>query len=65
MPDPTIFSVPDISCDHCVGAITEHVGAVSGVTAVDVDLSSKTVAVIGGVHDAIVAAIDDAGFDVA
>ncbi len=60
-----IFSVPAISCEHCVKAITEHVTPVPGVSAIDVDLATKTVAVTGGDDEAIVAAIDEAGYDVA
>jgi len=63
--DSTLFSVPDISCEHCVNAITAEVTAVDGVSAVDVDLEAKTVSVIGGDRAAIVAAIDEAGYDVA
>jgi copper ion binding protein len=59
------FTVPDISCGHCVDAITSEVGPLSGVTAVNVDLDTKTVTVTGGERDAIVAAIDEAGYDVA
>lgn len=63
--EPVIYSVPDISCDHCVNAITKEVTAVAGVTDVSVDLTAKTVAVSGGETAAVVAAIDEAGFDVA
>lgn len=63
--EPVIYSVPDISCDHCVNAITKEVAAVNGVVGLNVDLEAKTVAVSGGQRDAIVAAIDEAGFDVA
>ncbi|MDW3178629.1 MAG: heavy-metal-associated domain-containing protein [Acidimicrobiia bacterium] len=58
------YSVPDISCQHCVDAITTEVTKVEGVTDVTVDLDTKTVAVIGGDETAIVAAIDKAGYDV-
>lgn len=63
--EPTVYSVPDISCDHCINAITKEVTAVAGVTGISVDLAAKTVAVVGGEPDAVVAAIDEAGFDVA
>ena len=56
--------MPDISCQHCVDAITTEVTKVEGVTDVTVDLDTKTVAVIGGDETAIVAAIDKAGYDV-
>ena len=59
------YQVPDISCDHCVKAITEHVSPLAGVEQVEVDLASKSVTVVGGDDDSIVAAIDDAGYDVA
>lgn len=58
------FSVPDVSCDHCVNAITEGVSPLEGVESVDVDLAAKTVTVTGGEFGAIVAAIDEAGYDV-
>lgn len=63
---PTVhtFEVPGISCGHCVDAISSEVSALDGVTAVDVDLETKIVTVTGGHHDAIVAAIDEAGYDV-
>ncbi len=65
MTEPTLYSVPDISCEHCVSAITKEVTKVEGVTAVNVDLETKTVSVTGGQSEAIVAAIDEAGYDVA
>jgi copper chaperone len=65
MATPTTFNVPDISCQHCVDAITREVTAVSGVIDVAIDLDAKTVTVGGGDASAVVAAIDDAGFDVA
>lgn len=61
----TTYSVPDMSCQHCVDSITAEVSRVDGVTDVSVDLDTKTVAVVGGKHSALVAAIDEAGFDVA
>ena len=63
--DTHTYNVPDISCGHCVSAITEQVSAVADVTSVDVDLDTKTVTVVGGGAVEIVAAIDEAGYDVA
>lgn len=65
MSDTTTYAVPDISCQHCVDSITKEVGAVDGVRSVDVDLETKTVSVEGGEATAIIAAIDEAGYDVA
>jgi copper chaperone CopZ len=61
------FSVPGMTCGHCEAAIKQEVGAVTGVTGVDVDLATKDVVVTGTSldRDALVAAIDEAGFDVA
>lgn len=61
------YSVPGVSCAHCQAAITDGVGAVTGVQTVDVDLETKTVAVTGEPLDeeAIIAAIDEAGYEVA
>ena len=63
--DRRAYSVPGVSCEHCVTAITDHVLPLLGVESVDVDIEAKTVFVIGGDDGAIVAAIDDAGYDVA
>ncbi len=59
-----IFHVPAITCDHCVAAITSEVSAVATVSSVEVDLETKLVTVVGGERAAVVAAIDEAGFDV-
>jgi copper chaperone len=63
----TAYRVPDMSCAHCVTAVTDEVSKVRGVAAVDVDLAAKIVSVSGiDVDDAaVVAAIDDAGYGVA
>ena len=61
------LSVPGMTCGHCEAAVTKEVSSVAGVTAVAVDLDTKLVTVTGAGldRDAIVAAIDEAGFDVA
>ena len=58
------FSVPDISCQHCVDAITKEVGDVAGVETVSVDIRSTSVTVVGSEKD-LVNAIDEAGYHVA
>ncbi len=59
------FSVPGMTCGHCVHAVTTEVLAVDGVTGVEVDLDSKTVVATGDHLDpaALAAAIDEAGFE--
>ncbi|MEU6415590.1 MULTISPECIES: heavy-metal-associated domain-containing protein [Microbispora] len=62
------YTVTGMTCGHCVSSVSEEVGAVAGVTDVRVDLASGllTVETDGGVDDAaIVAAVREAGYDVA
>ena len=59
------FTVPGMTCGHCEAAAKGEVGKVAGVVDVAVDLSSKIVTVSGDALDtaALVAAIDEAGFE--
>ncbi|MCC5952221.1 MAG: heavy-metal-associated domain-containing protein [Acidimicrobiia bacterium] len=60
------YEVPGISCDHCKAAIEGEVAPVTGVERVTVDVASRTVTVSGDASDdAVRAAIDEAGYDVA
>jgi copper chaperone len=61
----TTYLVPGMTCEHCKAAITEEVDQIAGVEAVQVDLEAKLVRVSGtGVDDAaVVAAIDEAGYE--
>jgi copper chaperone len=61
------YSVPGVSCGHCRSAITAEVAMVAGVSSIDVDVDAKRVTVAGKQLDdeAIRAAIDEAGYDVA
>ncbi len=43
--EKTILNVEGMSCEHCVKAVRNSVGALPGVTDVSVDLKSKTVTV--------------------
>ncbi len=62
----SVLSVPEISCNHCKAAIEAAVGVVPGVAHVAVDVDAKTVTVLGdAAGDAVTAAIEDAGYDVA
>ena len=61
-----VLSVPDMSCDHCVRAISSEVAVVPGVETVDVQLAAKTVRVTGDAsEDAIRAAVVEAGYEAA
>jgi copper chaperone len=59
------YLVSGMTCEHCRIAVTDEVARVPGVTSVGVDLETKLVRVHGeGVdHAAVVAAIDEAGYD--
>jgi len=59
------YVVAGMTCDHCVNAVTDEVGKVVGVEAVDVDLASGRVIVSGvGFDDEQVrAAVDEAGYE--
>ena len=59
------YRVDGMSCEHCKVAVTDEVGVLAGVSSVDVDLGTKLVRVSGaGIDDAaVVAAIDEAGYD--
>jgi copper ion binding protein len=62
---PLTYRVEGMSCEHCRTAVSSEVGRVSGVQSVDVDLDTKLVRVEGTDVDAaaVVAAIDEAGYD--
>ena len=61
------YTVPGMSCGHCRVAITSEVEKVAGFASVDIDLDAKRVTVAGEQldDDAVRAAIDEAGYDVA
>jgi copper chaperone len=59
------YTVPGMTCGHCVNAVTEELTSVPGVENVDVDLITKLVVVTGDPlnDDALRAAIEEAGFE--
>ena len=59
------YRVDGMTCDHCKAAVTQEVTKVAGVAGVDVDLDTKLVRISGAQvdRDAVVAAIDEAGYD--
>ena len=65
----TTLSVPDISCGHCKSSIEGAVGALSGVSTVEVTIDAKTVDVSFDASslalDSIIEAIEDQGYEVA
>jgi copper chaperone CopZ len=60
------YSVPTISCEHCKDAIESEVNKLADVSRVEVNVVTKAVLVEGDASDdAVRAAIDEAGYDVA
>lgn len=59
------LQVENMSCGHCVAAVTKAVQSVDGTATVNVDLDSKQVKVQSGAPlNAVTAAIVDAGYPV-
>lgn len=62
------YYVPDVSCEHCVKAITGELSKIDGVAAVEVDIPTKIVTVRSDERvpeSAILAGLDEAGYEVA
>jgi copper chaperone len=57
------FTLPDMSCGHCVAAITEALKTVDAQARVDIDLQAKTAQVDSAQpRDALAAALTEAGY---
>lgn len=67
MNETKVYTVPGMHCGHCETAVTKELSGVAGVAGVTVDLGRRLVTVTGdGLDDtALLAAIDEAGFEVA
>ena len=62
------YAVAGMSCQHCVDAVTAEVGRLAGVEQVQVDLPTGAVTVTSReplTIDAVRAAVDEAGYDLA
>ncbi len=65
------YEVTGMTCQHCVNAVRTEVGAIEGVTSVDVDLvtgGASTVTVTSQApldEAAVAAAVDEAGYELA
>jgi len=62
------YSVTGMTCGHCVHAVSEEVGALDGVTAVDIDLVAGGTSTVTVTSEApvsrgdVAAAVDEAGY---
>jgi copper chaperone CopZ len=62
----TTYTVQGMTCGHCVSSVSSEIGALPGVTGVDVDLTSGAVTVTSEQPlDAatVRAAVDEAGYE--
>ncbi|MGB3054602.1 MAG: cation transporter [Acidimicrobiales bacterium] len=62
------YAVAGMNCQHCVDSVTKEVSKLAGVTGVQVDLAAGSVAVTSASPldvEAVRAAVDEAGFDLA
>jgi copper chaperone CopZ len=67
----TTYTVTGMTCGHCVGAVTQELSGLPGVTEVAIDLvpeggSMVTVSSVEPLaEDAVRAAVDEAGYELA
>ncbi|MEV4809839.1 heavy-metal-associated domain-containing protein [Micromonospora avicenniae] len=62
----TTYQVQGMTCGHCVSAVSAEVGAVTGVSDVQVDLATGRVTVTSESPldtNVVRAAVDEAGYD--
>jgi copper ion binding protein len=62
------WHVTGMTCGHCVASVTEEIGEIAGVEAVDVVLDSGEVTVTSAeplTREAVAAAVDEAGYQLA
>lgn len=62
-----VYAVAGMSCSHCVASVREEVSELDGVQRVDVDLDSARLVVSGQgfSDDAVQAAVEAAGYELA
>lgn len=67
----TTLRVTGMTCDHCIRAVTEEVAVIAGVTDVQITLVPGGISAVAVNADAtvtreeLVAAVEEAGYDVA
>ena len=62
----TAYTVKGMTCGHCVSSVSSEVGALPGVSGVDVDLPTGTVTVTSDEPldtGAVRAAVEEAGYE--
>jgi copper chaperone CopZ len=62
---PETLAIEGMTCGHCVASVERALGAVPGVTVLSVEIGRAEADVAAGTdRAALVAAVEDAGFDV-
>lgn len=64
----TTYVVKGMTCDHCVAAVRQEIGALEGVTDVSVSLADGRVTVTSDAplaDSAVADAVDEAGYELA
>ncbi len=64
----TTYRVQGMTCAHCVSSVSSEVGALPGVSQIDVDLSTGAVTVTSDAPldaGAVRAAVEEAGYELA
>lgn len=62
----TTYTVTGMTCAHCVASVTEEVGELPGVAAVQVELDSGRLTVTGDApREAVRGAVEEAGYALA
>ena len=64
----TTYTVQGMTCAHCVNSVSTELGALAGVSDVQVDLTTGTVTVTSDQPldtDTVRAAVDEAGYQLA
>ena len=61
------YTVTGMTCEHCKASVSEEISEIAGVSGVEVDLPTGRVTVTGEdvSDDAVVAAVHEAGYEVA
>lgn len=65
MAESETIHIEGMSCGHCVKAVEQALRAVPGIEVRDVTIGTATIVYTGGTHQAVVAAIEEAGYTVA
>ena len=64
--DTRDYSVVGMTCEHCVRSVTEEVGELDGVRAVEVELAGGRLTVTGpATREQVRAAVEEAGYQLA